>query len=856
MNKTAAVIIAFVAVLSAIPFRAAAQNAGVTQVYIQAGHTHDVIEVKWSPDDKRLLSYSAGDGYIRLWEVKSSRLLWSACTGFIQQKDEHYTLTNFAWSPDQSLIASGSGNGMIQLWDAETGKLRWNVRAHAENVNTVVFSQDGKYLVSSGLDEDEKNEIKLWSVVNGAPIRKFSADPGVVIAVSFNASGTRLKTGNLRGEVSEWNSATGELMRKRKMNPCGNAGSWARAVAFNPDLSLMSARCGEQTVVTETASEKIVRRIDMKADFTKTLVFSGNGKILAATDLANIDVINLSDGEMREVKELNLGHTIDLNHDGTLLAEGGGWRSAAVRITEVGTGQTYRMLEGHPGIINALAFSPDGSSLASGGSDRVIRFWDPRNGSISASLHGHQRSINALAFNPRGEILVSSSQDETMKVWDLKSGALLRTIDVSSDGIWGIQTMSFSPDGKRLVTAGDNGSIRVWDVSSWKVERSFLSNNNDEVSKALSVVFSPDGKKILSGHGDGTVRLWDAQTGRSLRAIKSGGEDSRSLFTPGGKTVVSVNDDDNPIQIIDARSGETIRRIGKEEDLGYVGSVAINPDGKTIAVAESGGEISLWEIQSGKLLIRLATGYSDDDVVAFSPDGKTLAAGGLNQNIMLWGMKSGQLQWSLLPLPSKEEIEAGEEKAKQLASLDAERERRIQQADAEAATWEGKIRLSFESYGEPIDLMSARLAEPARPYRKPNKQSAQTASGVWLRLRNDSHLPITFSTVSLYLNRGAKCGYKTSGGKFFEGLCEGTEVNIRYGVQDAGGNPIPWGLDFGAISMLPPGASVVFGVMRDHLENGRSIRILYSYQKEGEKKRLEDYGSERWVYFKSSDLPR
>jgi WD40 repeat protein len=665
-----------------------------------------------------------------------------------------------------------------------------------------------------------------------------------------------LKTGNLRGEVFEWNSATGALVGKRKMNPCGDASSWVPIVAFNPDLSLMSARCGEQTVVTDTTSGKVVRRIKMKADFTKTLAFSGNGKILAATDLSNIDVINLSDGEMREVNELNMGHTIDLNHDGTLLAEGGGWRSAVVRITEVATGKTYRLLEGHPGIINALAFSPDGSSLASGGGDRVIRFWNPRNGSISASLYGHQKSINALAFNPRGEILVSGSQDETMKVWDLKSGALLRTIDVSSDGIWGVQAMSFSPDGKSLVTAGDNGSLRIWDTTLWKTERSFLFDTDDDVSKALSVVFSPDGKQVLSGHTDGTVRLWDVQTGRSLRAIKSVGRGVRSAFTPDGKMVVSVNDDNNPIQIIDAQTGVIIRDIGKEEDADYVQSVAINPDGKTIAVAESGGEISLWEIQSGKFLVRLAPGYSDDDVVAFSPDGRTLAAGGLNQNIMLWEMQSGRLQWSLLPLPSKEEIEAREEKAKQFAILDAERERKLQRADAEAATWEGKIRISFESYGEPIDTMNVRMMEPARQHRRPKEQSARTATGVWLRFRNGSNLPITFSTDSIYLNRVGKCGYKTSGGKFFEGLCDGTEVSIQYGIEDASGKPIPWGVDFGAISMLPPGASVVFSVRRDHLEDGRSIRILYRYQKEVEKRKLEDYGSEHWVYFKSSDLPR
>lgn len=859
MKKTAAITIAFVALLLTDSFRAAAQNAGAAQDPIQAGHTHDVIEIKWSPDDERLISYSGGDGYIRLWEVKSARLLWSARTSFIQQKYESYTLASFAWSPDQSLIASGSRNGMIQLWDAQTGKLRWNVIAHAEQVSTVVFSPDGKYLVSSGLDEDEKREIRTLSVVNGSPIKKFSADPGEVIAISVNADGAKLKAGNLRGEVFEWNSGDGALMEKRAMNPCGDAGSWARGVAFSPDLSLMSARCGEQTVVTDTTSGKVVRRIKMKADFTKTLAFSGNSKILAATDSSNIDVINLSDGEIREVKGVNLGHTIDLSHDGALLAEGGGWRDAAIKITEVATSKTYRMLEGHPGIINALAFSTDGTSLASGGSDRVIRFWDSRSGSISASLHGHQRSINALAFNPQGSIIASSSQDRTMKVWDVKSGALLHTIDVSDNGIWGVNAMSFSPDGKSFVSGGHNGSLKVWGAALWKAERSLLIDN-DEVGKSMSVVFSPDGKQILSGHEDGTVRLWDVRTGRSLRAIRSGGRKVRCAFTPDGKTIVAVNEDDNPIRIIDARRGVIIRAIGKKEELNYINWVAINPDGKTLAVAESGGDVSLWEIRSGKLVIRFTPGdsYSDDDIVAFSPDGKTLAAGGLNQNILLWELKSGHLQWSLLPLrsKSKEEIEADEERARQVAILNAERERRKREAEDDAATWKGKVGISFESYGEPADLMSARLAEPAKPYQKLKDQSVRTASGIWLRLRNDSPLPITFSTVSLYLNRGAKCGYTTAAGKFFEGLCDGTGVNIRYEVQDARGKLVPWGLDFGVISMLPPGASVVFSVRRDHLENGRSIRILYRYQKEGEKRKLEDYGSEHWAYFKSSDLPR
>jgi WD40 repeat protein len=355
----------------------------------------------------------------------------------------------------------------------------------------------------------------------------------------------------------------------------------------------------------------------------------------------------------------------------------------------VATGRTYRLLEGHPGIINALAFSPDGSSLASGGSDRVIRLWDPRSGSISASLYGHGKPITALAFNPQGNLLVTCSTDETMKVWDVKSGALLHTIGVGSLGIWGIQAMAFSPDGKNLVTADDNSSIRVWDAKTWKESRSLQAvegtrslvfvygavDENEKISKALSVVFSPDGSQILSGHNDGTIRLWDAQTGRAIRAIKTAGRNAvHCAFTPDGNAIICVNHDDNPIRIIDARSGEIIRSvskmdIGKFEHTGHDESLAISPDGKTMAVSAPRGKIGLWEIESGRLVSRFDAGLSRDDIVVFSPDGKTLAAGGLNQNILLWDLKSDGLQWNLLPLPSEEEVSMVEEQVKRLENF-------------------------------------------------------------------------------------------------------------------------------------------------------------------------------------------
>jgi WD40 repeat protein len=89
----------------------------------QAWHTNDITEIKFNKDATKLISNSAGDGWLFFWDVPSGRLIWRNKTGFIQRGDEYYTLTSFAFSPDENYIASGSGNGTVALWDAKTGHL-------------------------------------------------------------------------------------------------------------------------------------------------------------------------------------------------------------------------------------------------------------------------------------------------------------------------------------------------------------------------------------------------------------------------------------------------------------------------------------------------------------------------------------------------------------------------------------------------------------------------------------------------------------------------------------------------------------------------------------------------------------
>ncbi len=89
----------------------------------QAGHTHDILAVKFSPDDSQLISYSRGDGRLILWDIKSGYLLWMTKTEFVQKANERYNLQDFYWSEDGKFFITKSENGTYQTWDAETGKL-------------------------------------------------------------------------------------------------------------------------------------------------------------------------------------------------------------------------------------------------------------------------------------------------------------------------------------------------------------------------------------------------------------------------------------------------------------------------------------------------------------------------------------------------------------------------------------------------------------------------------------------------------------------------------------------------------------------------------------------------------------
>ncbi|MFI1237455.1 WD40 repeat domain-containing serine/threonine protein kinase [Nocardia salmonicida] len=238
--------------------------------------------------------------------------------------------------------------------------------------------------------------------------------------------------------------------------------------------------------------------------------------------------------------------------DGTLLATGGS--DNTVRLWNVRTGEAARpALKGHSNSVESLAFSPDGALLASAGYDKTIRLWNPRTGAHLRTLSDHTDYVWSVAFSPDGTHIASSSDDKTVRLWNADSGAHVRTLTGHTSGV---RSVAFSPDGGTLASGSSDQTIRVWNIRSGELELPRIAGHTGGI---YSVAFSPDGSVLASGSYDDTVRLWNPRTGAHLRTLTGHTDKVRSVaFSPDGARLASAGADSS-VRLWNVRTGELDR---------------------------------------------------------------------------------------------------------------------------------------------------------------------------------------------------------------------------------------------------------------------------------------------------------
>jgi WD40 repeat protein len=158
------------------------------------------------------------------------------------------------------------------------------------------------------------------------------------------------------------------------------------------------------------------------------------------------------------------------------------------------------MYPGHFDEVLAVAWSPDGTRIASGEHDSTIQVWDTRTGKRLLTYQGHSNQVLALAWSPDGTRIASGSFDNTVQVWDAKTGKRLLTYRGHINTVFSV---AWSPDSTRIASGSDDGTVQVWDANTGKRLLTYHGDNNP----VLTVAWSPDGTRIVSGSYDGTVQI-------------------------------------------------------------------------------------------------------------------------------------------------------------------------------------------------------------------------------------------------------------------------------------------------------------------------------------------------------------
>ncbi len=335
--------------------------------------------------------------------------------------------------------------------------------------------------------------------------------------------------------------------------------------------------------------------------------------------------------------------------DGKIIASAG--QDRTIQLWDATTAQPLAALKGHAGAILALAFSPDDRILASGDEANFIRLWDMTSKKEISTLTGHSWTISALAFSADGQTLASGSTDQTVRLWRRDATGKFSLLTTLKGHTAGVSSVAFSPDGKTLTSGSGDHTIKIWDLSNFSVFKTFENQGaNTEVG---SVTFSPDGKLLVSGNngvtGNGsngsTVKGWspDPKTGNQPLFTLTGSSASIA-FSPDGKLLAGIGPHDKTILLWEVNGFNPPKLVRKFNSGTLIGAtVVFSPDGQRLVSQGDGYSSVVWEIASGREVLRLKANSTVFQSLAVSPDGKTLATGTNDKSIRLFGAAKGDL---------------------------------------------------------------------------------------------------------------------------------------------------------------------------------------------------------------------
>ena len=291
--------------------------------------------------------------------------------------------------------------------------------------------------------------------------------------------------------------------------------------------------------------------------------------------------------------------------------------------------QLIRVLNGHIAEVAAVAWSPDGSQLAS--ADGAIKVWDTTDGTPLIDVRVRAVALS-VAWSPQGTRLIGACHDGSVRIWEAATGALVATL---VGHVGPARAAAWSPDGRHVASGGDDGSVRIWDAATGE-QRSELRGHSGAVR---AIGWAPDSLRLASAGVDHTVRVWS--TDRAPDQVLGGyvGTIYALAWSPDGEWVATADGSGTVRQWAPRRDKH---RLSQARHTSWSLAVTWSPDGSRLASAGTDKLVRIWDAYSGAPVGNLAGHTTGVRSVAWSPDGDRLASGGEDRSVRVWAIDDGQ----------------------------------------------------------------------------------------------------------------------------------------------------------------------------------------------------------------------
>ncbi len=557
-----------------------------------------------------------------VWALRELYLRYP-CERILRAHDDDVFAAGF--SPDGRLLATGGEPGDVSIWNVATGELVHTLRAGTQRLNVARFSPDGLLLATAGLD----STIFLWNVPDWSPAGTLAGHRGSMAELLFTRDGTRLFSTGQDGTLKLWDLCNTGLIRETPPTP---SSSWS--ICLDPTESFVltsdyagmiqvrGARC--LSLLMEFKAHDLPAQGIAFAPDGSSVASGGRDGTVALWDPRDWSLIRRTQPNIRGVRH------VEFSPDSARLAVTGTWSSVVLDARSLAP-----VSPALPDIAGGwrAAFSPDGRSLVTTGiRPGAARLWAVGADPVITRFHAHPGSAHVLTSSPDGSLLASGGSDGSYAVWNAAAQTAVAGWVTRS----AVRSIAFSPDGQWLATGHANGAVRVSRVSDGS---RFVRSLRGHRGIIHAVGYLPDGR-LVSGSMDGTVRVWNPVDGAELASLDAGSGVNGIAVSPDGRWI-AANTTDRIGLVWDAGSLAPITS-GVERGASFVARMCFSPDSSRLLMCASSGAVEIWDPSTTARVLQMSGHTRNVARAVYSPDGRAIASVALDGTIGLWEPTTGR----------------------------------------------------------------------------------------------------------------------------------------------------------------------------------------------------------------------